>query len=119
VVSVKFLAFVYGNEEIWQGEGIDFPTLVAEVDAFNARHKASGELVEVHGLETNPRSIRNGKAQFTDGPYLEAKEFVGSYFLLDVPSQERAEQIVADYPGLRHGSGGGLELWPLMVFPEG
>lgn len=112
---MKYLALIYGNEEIWSGIGPDFATLIAEVDAVNASLRASGELVEVQGLVERPASARAGAAPvMTDGPYLEAKEHVGGYFVLDVDSEERAHEIVLAYPGLRYGDRGGLELWPLM-----
>ena len=43
-----------------------------------------------------------------------AKEYVGSSFVLDVASDERAQEIARSYPALRCGERGGLELWPLM-----
>ncbi len=111
---MRYLALVYGNEEIWSGIE-DFPTLIEEVDAFNRRLRESGELVDVQGLGYGPKAVRAGAAPvLTDGPYLEAKEHVGSFFLLDVATQERAHEIAASYPGLKYGDRGGLELWPLM-----
>ncbi len=112
---MRYLALVYGNDEIWHGVG-DFPAMVAEVDAFNASLRASGELVDVNGLLDPPRAVRAGRAPaVTDGPYLEAKEHIGSYFVLEVATEERALEIVTSYPCLRHGDRGGLELWPLML----
>lgn len=111
---MRFMVLVYGNDEIWQGVE-DFGTLVAEVDAYNAALRASGELVDVNGLLPQPRAVRGGTPPVvTDGPYLEAKEYVGSYFVLDVVSEERALEVARSYPALRHGDGGGLEVWPLM-----
>lgn len=112
---MRFMALVYGNEEIWHGVE-DFATLVAEVDAFNAALRASGELVDVNGLLPRPKAVRGGRAPaVTDGPYLEAKEHIGSYFVLDVASEGRALEVVQGYPALRLGDGGGIELWPLML----
>lgn len=112
---MKFLALVYGNEEIWGSTGPDFPSLVAEVDAFNQALRDSGELVDVQGLEPRPQAARGGAAPvLTDGPYLEAKEYVGSFFMVDVAGEERAREIVQSYPALRYCDGGGVELWPLM-----
>jgi hypothetical protein len=113
---MKYLALVYGNEEIWASIGAEFTSLVAEVDAFNQALRESGELVDVQGLETRPQAVRAGATPvLTDGPYLEAKEYVGSYFVLDVASEERAREVVQGYPALRYCDGGGVELWPLMT----
>jgi hypothetical protein len=110
---------IYGNEEVWNSVDADgFAKLVAEVDGFNAALRESGELVDSRGLVDRPRSVRVvGEAPVvTDGPYLEAKEHVGSYFVVDVDSEQRAVEIAESYPALRYsrGLGGGLEVWPLM-----
>lgn len=115
---MKYLAMVYGNEEIWGDPAVDFAAFVGEVDAFNAALKDSGEMLAVEGLGARVRAVRAGAGGpvVSDGPYLEAREHVGSYFLLDVASEERALEIVASYPALRHcPRGGGLEVWPLMT----
>ncbi|NJP32887.1 YciI family protein [Micromonospora thermarum] len=118
---MKYLMLIYGNEEIWNSlPAGDLTTLIGEVDAFNEALRASGELVESQGLVSRARSVRMvGDAPVvTDGPYLEAKEYVGSYFVVDVDSEERALEIARSYPALRFGSGrsgGGLEVWPLMT----
>jgi hypothetical protein len=112
---MKYLMLIYGNEELWGSLGPeDFSAFVAEVDAFNARLVESGEMVSVEGLVSRPRSVRRatGAPVVTDGPYLEAKEHVGSYFLVDVEDEERALEIARSYPGI--DPGGGLELWPVM-----
>lgn len=109
---MRYLMLVYGNEEVWGNPDVDFATLVAEVDAFNTRLRESGELVAAEGLVTRPHHVRPGTTDVLDGPYLETKEFLGSYTLLDVDSEERALEIVAGYPGVRYG--GGVDVWPLM-----
>ncbi|GIJ78545.1 Uncharacterized conserved protein [Micromonospora phaseoli] len=117
---MKYLMLIYGNEEVWGSlpEG-DLATLIGQVDAFNEALRASGELVDSQGLETRARTVRMVDAVpvITDGPYLEAKEYVGSYFVVDVDSEQRALEIARSYPGLRLGIGigGGLEIWPLMT----
>ncbi|MFE2756217.1 YciI family protein [Actinosynnema sp. NPDC059335] len=117
---MKYLMLIYGNEEVWNSTDAEqFGKLVGEVDAFNAALRGSGELVESRGLEPRPRAVRvvGDAPVVTDGPYLEAKEHVGSYFVVDVDSEERALEIARSYPALRYGRGlgGGLEVWPLMA----
>lgn len=113
---MKYLMLIYGNEAIWGGlDPGEFPKLVAKVDAFNQALRDSGELVMVEGLVVRPRAFRRPSSEVvaSDGPYLEAKEHVGSMFVVDVDSEERAMEIAASYPGLEFG-GGGLEVWPVM-----
>jgi hypothetical protein len=113
---VKYLALIYGNDEIWFGVPPERRRqIVAEVDAFNQRLRDSGELVAVDGLLSPARSVRapGGVPVVSDGPYLETKEHVGSYFIVDVDSEERALEIARSYPAIGP-EGGGVELWPLM-----
>lgn len=113
---MKYLMLIYGNESIWNGgDPGERAAIIDQVDAFTRTLRESGELVAVDGLETRPRAVRMGTdaAVVTDGPYLEAKEHVGSYFIVDVDTEERAVEIARSYPALRFG-GGGLEMWPLM-----
>lgn len=116
---MKYLMLIYGNEQVWNSVDADaFAKLVAEVDAFNGALRESGELVDSQGLVSRPRSVRvvRDEPVVTDGPYLEAKEYVGSYFVVDVDSEQRAMEIAQAYPALRYsrGLGGGIEVWPLM-----
>ena len=46
-----------------------------------------------------------------DGPYLETKEYLSSYFLLDCESEERALDLAAEMP---YASVNAVELWPVM-----
>ncbi len=117
MLAVKYLMLIYGNETIWNSaEPADLAALIDQVDSFTQALRESGELVAVDGLVPRARSVRMGPDApvVTDGPYLEAKEYVGSYFIVDVDSEERALEIARSYPALRHGHGGGLEMWPLM-----
>ncbi len=47
----------------------------------------------------------------TDGPYVEAKEFVSSFFLLDVENEARALELAAEYP---FASQNAVEVWPVL-----
>ena len=113
---MKYLALIYGNEQRWHGLPPERRrSIIAEVDAFNERLRESGELVAVDGLLPPARAVRapEGVPVVSDGPYLEAKEHVGSYFIVDVASEDRALEIVRSYPGIVP-EGGGIELWLLM-----
>jgi hypothetical protein len=75
---------------------------VAAQDAFNARYAQSGELLAAYGLgdELTVKTIwvREGAPAVTDGPYIEAKEFVSSFCLFDCESEKRALQLAAEMP---------------------
>jgi hypothetical protein len=50
-------------------------------------------------LDSSSRiKVNNGKAQVLDGPFAEAKEMVGGFFLVDVPTREDAVAIARECP---------------------
>jgi hypothetical protein len=113
---VKYIAIIYGNKELWAS----FPAeeaarAIAEQDAFNQRFAGSGELLGAYGLgdELTARTVRvrEGVPAVTDGPYIEAKEFVSSFCLLDVENEARALEIAAQMPFAAQNA---VEVWPIL-----
>jgi len=68
--------------------------------AYNESLKARGVLLESNSLrEKSARlKVRDGRRSVTDGPFAEAKELVGGFFLLDCPSREQALGYAAECP---------------------
>lgn len=86
--------------------------------AFTQRIVESGELVAgdpLQGLDTATTvTVREGKTVVTDGPFAETKEILGGYYIVDVDSVERAQELAAELPSSRYGR---TEVRPLMVIP--
>ena len=55
--------------------------------------------------------VRGKEKAVTDGPYIEAKEYLGSFDIIDVDNLERALEIAARVPFARVGQ---VEVRPLM-----
>lgn len=113
---MKYLLLIYGNEEKWASipeEVLDKER--AKQNAWNSKYLASGELLAAYGLggESDATLVRNkdGAPFTTDGPYLEAKEFVCSLYVLDVESAERAREIAGDMPWANENP---VEMWPIL-----
>jgi hypothetical protein len=64
--------------------------------------KSRGVLRAVESLTSQDNSarlqVRSGKAHVVDGPFAEAKEMVGGFFLVDVPTREEAIAIARECP---------------------
>ena len=64
--------------------------------------KASGELITTQALADPSQaavvSVRGGRTVVTDGPFLEAKEYLGGFYLIDCESKERAIELAAQIP---------------------
>jgi hypothetical protein len=69
---------------------------------FGQALQSEGVLVAVESLTSQAQAarvrVRNGKAQVVDGPFAEAKEMIGGFFLLNVASREQAVAIAARCP---------------------
>jgi len=114
---MKYVLIIYGNQELW--ESIPPETrdrVIGAVDAFNREHMASGELLGAYGVadaaQTKVLRLRGGQPAVTDGPYLETKEYLASWYLLDVESDERAMEIA----GKLHAAADfkEIEVWPIL-----
>lgn len=113
---MKYVAMIYGNQAKWESFPAEaWPEAIAKQDAFNRRYRESGELIGAYGLADAAcaQLVRrqDGVATVTDGPYLETKEYLASFYLLDCESLERAQQIAADMP---FADTDPVELWPVM-----
>jgi hypothetical protein len=113
---MKYLLMIYGNQEKWESIPPEqWPAAIARQDAFNAKYRDTGELLGSYGLAdaVNAKLVRRagGLPDVTDGPYLETKEYLASFWLLDCESQERAQEIAADMP---FADTDPVELWPIL-----
>ncbi|NNU44116.1 YciI family protein [Ramlibacter montanisoli] len=69
---------------------------------FSRELKQQDKLLAVESLASQQKGarvqVRGGKAQVLDGPFAEAKEMVGGFFLLDVKTREEALAIASRCP---------------------
>ncbi len=113
---MKYMLLIYGNEEVFSSVGAEtLAEIIRETDALNQELFESGELVGAYGMsdQVNAKVVRvtGGTPVVTDGPYAEAKEYLGSFTIVDCDGPERALEIAARTPSARYW---GVEVWPLM-----
>ncbi|AME25446.1 MULTISPECIES: YciI family protein [Burkholderiaceae] len=67
---------------------------------FGAGLKERGLLVASESLASDGLRVkkRDGKASLTDGPFAEAKEMIGGFFMLTCETQEEAIEIASACP---------------------
>ena len=56
--------------------------------------------------------ITNGKTQVLDGPYIDSKEQLGGYYVIDLPDLDAALSWAARCPGAGHGVVEVRPIWP-------
>ena len=123
---MKYVILIHSNPQPWGHPSGDFiaehqalpedqrARLNSDFESLLTEMKASGELVHGEAL-ADPATSRlyrwdAGKPLATDGPYSESKEHLAGFFLIDVDSHERAEQIATTFSG----PGETIELRPAM-----
>jgi hypothetical protein len=81
------------------GTGLATPTEDADIDAFNDRLQADGQWVFAGGLGSpDPATVvdnRNGKSVFTDGPFVESKEYLAGFWIIEAPDLDVALKLAA------------------------
>ena len=83
----------YGNVE-------DMQQAHADTGAFNDRLKAAGHWVFAGGLEpVSTATVVDGQGEepvMTDGPYLETKEVLGGFWVIEAPDLDVALKLAAE-----------------------
>lgn len=73
-----------------------------EMREFGLRLQREGKMRAFEALASEASAtrvqVRGGKRKLIDGPYTEAKEMIGGFFLLDCESREEAVAIAAECP---------------------
>jgi len=76
---------------------------VAAMMEYNESLQKAGVLLALDGLHPPSMGARvsfvDGKPRVTDGPFAEAKEVVGGYWMIDVSSREEAVEWACRCPG--------------------
>ncbi len=96
----------------------EFRQMLDDYRSATAAMDQSGVLVDSGPLQlpSSARSLRlrNGKPLVTDGPFVEIKEVIGGYYVLDCADMDEALRWAATIPAARYGV---IEVRPLMTLP--
>lgn len=91
------------------------PELVDEMQSWMKEITDSGELIGTEALADSSTAktvrVEGGVPVVTDGPFAEAKEYMGGYLLVDCESFERAVEIARRWSKAPHTA---MEVRPLM-----
>jgi hypothetical protein len=82
-----------------ENTGLATPAEMAAIDVFNERLQADGHWVFAAGLGApNTATVidnRGGEAVFTDGPFLESKEYIAGFWIIEAPDLDVALKLAA------------------------
>jgi hypothetical protein len=112
--TVRFIMFTYaGPERIADWEAMSAAEMqddIGRVIAWFRANDASIDGGEELGEPARSKVIR--KRGITDGPFIETKEMLGGFIILEVESEAQALAIASGWPGLVHDTDR-VEVWPV------
>lgn len=113
---MQYLMLIYENPTTWETfTAQERRQIAAEANAIIDELTETGEWLLGHAVadpeHTRTVRTRDGLMTATDGLFLETKEHMVGYGLLDVETLARAEEIAGRWPNSRSGA---IELRPVM-----
>lgn len=106
---MKYLLLVHHNEDRFN----QIPQATRKdmrAESIQLRHQLHSNEQYIHASPLQPEArgtvvrVRNGKPMVTDGPFMETKEQLAGYFLVDAENQAQAIEVATQVPGARIGT---------------
>src|SRR5262245_25221173 len=95
MIEMQYLVSV-----IFDTAGLATPEEMAAIDAFNDRLQADGHWVFAGGLAAPSSATvidnRGEEAMFTDGPFVESKEYLAGFWILEAPDLDVVIKLAAE-----------------------
>jgi hypothetical protein len=115
---MKFLCLAFGEEKkVSALSESEMSALGKKCSAFDEELRRSGRLVASGSLGWGAKAMRlkRGKLTVTDGPFIEAKELVGGFVIIEAADYDEAIRIASLHPAARMGEelGWGIEVRPM------
>jgi hypothetical protein len=113
----KYLILIYGDEQQWAAMPAEEMKKLDEAHrAFSAAAGSAivdGQELQPANIATTLRADASGRLSVTDGPFLETKEAVGGYYLVEAAD---LDQVIALASRLYEVSAGhsGVEIRPVV-----
>jgi hypothetical protein len=100
---MRFMMFMIPNIPDEAADWMPSAEAVAAMTAYNKQLTDAGVLLSLDGLHPSANGARvsfsGGRGAVTDGPFTEAKEVVGGYWLIQARSKEEAVEWATRCPG--------------------
>ncbi|HKP63018.1 MAG TPA: YciI family protein [Polyangiales bacterium] len=114
---MKYVCLIYFDpQKVFDGSP-ESNAVLAGVGPYNADIQASGHHVVSEALtlpnEAMTVRVRDGKMSATDGPFLETREMLGGFIVIEARDLTEAVQIAARDPFARLGA---VEVRPVVDF---
>jgi hypothetical protein len=117
---MKYLCLIVSDENHWERMSkAETESWMGEYNAFTDSIKTSGHFVGGEALQPTTTAttvrVRSGKISTTDGPFVETKEQLGGFYLIEARDLNDAVQVAARIPSARVGC---IEVRPVVDFSQ-
>lgn len=114
---MRYACLIYYDPKVLFDQSPASQSVLAQCAGHDDVLKASGHFVSAEALEL-PESamtvqVRDGKMSTVDGPFIETKEMLGGFIVIDALDLNEAVRIAAGIPQARLGS---VEVRPVVDF---
>lgn len=100
---MKFLCLICAERVMEQLTPEEAKQHYDDYGVFTREASANGQLLGANRLQPPGTAVtvrvRNGKVSSTDGPWVETREQLGGYYLIDARDIDEAVQLAAKIPG--------------------
>jgi hypothetical protein len=109
---VKYALLIYSSDAVRELPEDQLAPIIGEYEAISRSPGVlGGQQLQPAGSATTVR-VENGEALLTDGPFVDAKEYLGGFFLLEADNLDAATEMAARVPAARMG--GAVEVRPIV-----
>ena len=114
---MKYILLIYNDEALWHMRSEDEKQAIyAEYRKLIEDLKSKGNYLTGDQLQASTSGstvrVRNNKPILTDGPFVETREQIGGFFIIEAQNDEEARAIAARIPTARDGA---IEVRPAVV----
>lgn len=115
---MKYLCLLYGNQEkMSKLSKAEFSSLAEQCRDHDAELQRTGAVRTVETLEWDVTTVRarNGKPTVIDGPFVETRDVVASFLMIEARDLNDAIRIASLHPAANMGEdlGWGIEIRPV------
>jgi len=104
---MKYLCLICAEKVMEQMPQEDAAKHFDEYAEFTENIRRSGHYIGCNRLQPPAAAVtvrvRNGKVSTTDGPFVETKEQLGGYYVIEAKDLNEAIQVASRIPGARFG----------------
>ncbi|MCG8481483.1 MAG: YciI family protein [Spirochaetales bacterium] len=115
---MQYMLLIYDNESVdAKVQEAEFPEWMEYTRRLReAGVMLSGDALQPTGTATTVRGKVGAKHELTDGPYVETKEALGGYYLIEATDLDRASDWASQMPHIKRG--GIVEVRPIMALDQ-